>query len=273
MILDGGLATQLEARGHDLSDELWSARVLIEQPDEIRAVHQGFIDAGAECVITSSYQASIDGLRAHGVDPKEMLLRSVALAKGAKAVAASVGPYGAALADGSEFTGVYPEVDLAEWHRERFQILDESDADLLACETIPRFDEAQALASLLHNKQAWFSFCCRDEKHISDGTPIAECAAFLDSCAKSDKVFAIGVNCTPPQFVESLICEIRSATQKPIVVYPNSGERYENGDWHGKPADFAALAKRWRAAGAEHIGGCCRTGPDHIRLLVGARMP
>ena len=98
-------------------------------------------------------------------------------------------------------------------------------------------------------------------------------AEWCGACAKSDKVFAIGVNCTPPQFVESLICEIRSATQKPIVVYPNSGERYENGDRHGKPADFAALAKRWRAAGAEHIGGCCRTGPDHIRLLVGARMP
>ena len=114
MILDGGLATQLEARGHDLSDELWSARVLIEQPDEIRAVHRSFIEAGAECVITSSYQASIEGLRARGVDPKEMLLRAVELARGAKVVAASIGPYGAALADGSEFTGVYPEVDLAD---------------------------------------------------------------------------------------------------------------------------------------------------------------
>ena len=267
MILDGGLATELEARGHDLSGELWSARLLIDAPEEIRAVHESFVEAGADCVITASYQASIDALRVLGVDPKETLLHSVALAKesGASTVAASVGPYGAALADGSEFTGVYPDTDLSAWHTERFAILDGSGADLLACETIPRLDEAQALAGLLDRKAAWFSFCCRDEKHISDGTPIAECARFLDGF---EKVSAVGVNCTPPQYVESLIGEIRSATNKPIVVYPNSGERYDDGRWFGEPADFAALAKVWWDAGAEHIGGCCRVGPKQIRALA-----
>jgi len=270
MILDGGLATELEARGHDLSGELWSARLLIDAPEEIRAVHESFVEAGADCVITASYQASIDALRALGVDPTEILLRSIALAKesGARTVAASVGPYGATLADGSEFTGVYPDVDLDAWHRERFAILDGSDADLLACETIPRLDEAQALAGLLDRKPAWFSFCCRDEKHISDGTPIAECARFLDGF---EKVFAVGVNCTPPQHVESLVRQIRSATSKPIVVYPNSGERYEDGRWLGEPADFAALAKVWWDAGAAHIGGCCRVGPKQIRALAELR--
>ena len=265
MILDGGLATELEARGHDISGELWSARLLIDAPEEIRAVHESFVEAGADCVITASYQASIDALRAQGVDPEEILLRSVELAKGMRRmVAASIGPYGAAMADGSEFTGDYPDIDLAEWHRERFEILDGSDADILACETIPSFREAQALASLLDRKPAWFAFSCRDGKHISDGTPIAECAALLDGL---DKVFAIGVNCTAPRYVESLIGEIKSASSRAVIVYPNSGERFEKGRWVGEPEDFAALAQGWLAAGATHVGGCCRTGPEHIRQL------
>lgn len=265
VILDGGLATELERRGHDLSDELWSARLLIDNPEEISAVHDAYVQAGADCCITASYQASVDALRARGADPEALLLLSVDLARGADWCAASVGPYGAALADGSEYTGDYGDVDLERWHAERFAILDSSDADWLACETIPSFAEAQALARLLDRKPAWFSFSCRDGRHICDGTPIRECAAFLDGL---EKVMAIGVNCTAPHFVTSLIEEVKRGTDKPVVAYPNSGERWVDGHWTGEPEGFAGLAQEWFDAGARLIGGCCRTGPEHIRRLV-----
>lgn len=264
VLLDGGLATELEARGWDLADELWSARLLRDAPGEILAVHESYVEAGADCVITASYQATLERLGA------DALLLSVALAResGAPLVAASVGPYGAARADGSEYTGAYGEVDLEAWHRERFRVLDDSDADVLACETLPSFAEARALAALLDRKPAWFSFTCRDERTIADGTPLRECAAYLDGI---EKVLAIGVNCTPPRLVEPLIAEVRSATAKPIVVYPNSGERWDPRAraWTGSrdPQEFAQAARRWRAGGASILGGCCRTGPEHIRRM------
>lgn len=257
VLLDGGLATELLARGHDLSDRLWSARLLRDAPGEIRAVHGSYVEAGADCLITASYQATLDTLEA------KHLRLSVELARdaGPKLVAASVGPYGAALADGSEYTGDYGDVDLAAWHRERFLVLDGSGADLLACETIPSFPEARALAGLLGRTPAWFSFSCRDGTRISDGTPIRECAAFLDGV---EGAAAIGVNCTAPRFVASLVREVKSATRKPVVAYPNSGERWERGAWAGEAEDFADAAVSW---GASLLGGCCRTGPGHIRRL------
>jgi homocysteine S-methyltransferase len=270
VLLDGGLATELEARGHDLGDALWSARLLRDAPQEIRAVHKSYVAAGADCLITASYQATLGPL-----DPEHLLL-AVALAREARPelVAASIGPFGAARADGSEFTGDYPDVDLALWHRERFEVLDGSDADLLACETIPSFPEAKALAGLLAKKPAWFSFSCRDGTRIADGTPIRECARFLD---RVDGVCAIGVNCTAPRHVESLIAEVRAATRKPVVVYPNSGETWDapTRSWSGAraPSDFADAAVRWLHAGATILGGCCRTGPAHIRAMRARLLP
>jgi len=273
LLLDGGLATELEARGHDLRDRLWSARLLLDAPEEIRAVHRSYVAAGADCVVTSSYQASMDELRRRGADAREMLLRSVALAEGAPLVAASVGPYGAALADGSEYTGRYPGMDekgLTEWHRERFEILDGSDADLLACETLPSFAEARALSGLLCRKHAWFSFTCRDATSIADGTPIREVAAFLDP---HPSVAAIGVNCTHPRHVGGLIDELRAVTAKPIVVYPNSGEAWDAAarKWRGDAAGFLDLARAWLERGANILGGCCRVGPAQIRALATLR--
>ncbi len=273
ILLDGGLATELEARGHDLSDRLWSARLLLDAPEEIRAVHRSYVAAGADCVVTSSYQASTQELRRRGADPREVLLRSVALAAGAPLVAASVGPYGAALADGSEYTGLYPGMDesgLAAWHEERFGILDGSDADLLACETLPSFAEARALSGLLCRKHAWFSFTCRDARCIADGTPIREVAAFLDP---HPGVAAIGVNCTHPRHVNGLIDELRAVTKKPVVVYPNSGEKWDAHarTWRGEASGFLDLAPAWLARGARILGGCCRVGPSQIRALATLR--
>jgi homocysteine S-methyltransferase len=289
MILDGGLSNELEALGHDLNHPLWSARLLKDNPRAIVDAHLNYFRAGADCVITSSYQASLDGLReAFGIGSDEaaaLLVRTTELAIQARAeylaenlgrplfVAASVGPYGAVLHDGSEYRGDYAlsQDELTEFHRARLDILAGTGADLLACETIPSGQEVGVLALLLskYNKPAWVSCSCRDGEHLNDGTPLAEVAARL---AEVDSVFAVGVNCTAPQHVSSLVRIIRKAApRKRVVVYPNSGEVYhaEPGTWSGfDETDHGALmASEWHSLGADIIGGCCRIGPDQITAI------
>lgn len=287
MILDGGLATELEARGADLGGGLWSARLLQEDPDLIRRVHLDFLEAGADCVTTASYQATLQGFAERGLGGEAaaaLLRRSVELAAEARErsrleagrprplIAASIGPYGAYLADGSEYRGDYGlgEDELFEFHRRRFEILAASGADLLACETIPSLVEARALARLTAATGAWtwFSFSCIDPNHLHDGSELAAAVAVV---AAVDRVAAVGVNCVPPDDVTDLIAEVRRATAKPVIVYPNSGETWDAGRqcWHGGPGatDLAAAAGEWRRAGAVIVGGCCRTRPADIRRL------
>jgi homocysteine S-methyltransferase len=298
VVLDGGLATALEARGCDLDDALWSARLLVDDPDLIRRVHLDFLEAGADCVTTASYQASLPGFRAYGKSDAEgeaLLRLSVRLACEARdaffgeaerragrerpLVAASVGPYGAFLADGSEYTGAYgaDEDVLVRFHGRRMKTLATSGADLLACETVPSLEEVRVLVDLLGGLSqtwAWVSVSCRDGAHLCDGTPLADAARLCDAV---DNVVAVGVNCTAPQHVTSLIREARRAASKPIVVYPNSGERYDTHAkaWTGAPTagEWGARAVEWAAAGAAAIGGCCRVGPAAVaairRRLVG----
>ncbi len=293
-VLDGGLATQLEAYGEDLGDALWSARLLRDDPAVISQVHADYLWAGADCIISASYQATIPGFVAYGLDEDQARilinlavelameerdkywdqLSKVDRAKRLRPLAAaSVGPYAAYRADGSEYTGNYDldQAGLLAFHRERWQLLANSRADLLACETIPVFAEAKALCQLLlesTNRSAWFSFTCLDGQHIVDGTPIQECAAYLN---QFDQVVAVGVNCTPPRFIPSLIKEVRRATNKPVIVYPNSGEEYDAAQhlWRGQsvPAEFGTFSREWRKMGAAAIGGCCRTTPAHIRQI------
>ncbi|HWM29979.1 MAG TPA: homocysteine S-methyltransferase [Woeseiaceae bacterium] len=290
IVLDGGLATQLETQGHDLGSALWSAALLRSNPQAIALAHRAFLEAGAECIISASYQASRSGFMSLGLSATaaDRLIASaveIAIAardafllehpdtESAPLVAASIGPYGAVLHDGSEYRGDYgiDREALHAFHEPRLRLLDGCGADVLACETIPDRIEADVLAELLEttNTPAWISFSCRDERSISDGTPIADAAArFRDH----DTVLAVGINCTAPQFVTPLIREIRRALPgKAVVVYPNSGERYQARDnsWHGTvtPVDCAAAATEWRAAGAMLIGGCCRMGPDHIAAM------
>lgn len=291
MILDGALATELEGRGLDLNDSLWSARVLLEQPDAIREVHRNYLQAGADCLITASYQASVPGFAAHGIDgdtATEILQRSINLATDERdafwadadqgqrtkpLVAASIGPYGAFLANGAEYTGNYGQrtAQLVDWHRSRWQLAATSSADILACETIPSAREADAYIELLGENPgtpAWMSFSCADGTHINDGTPIREVGQRLNAV---EGVVAIGVNCTSPTHLTSLIGELRSVTDKPVIVYPNSGELYhpEDKSWSGTahPEEYGQAALRWREAGASIIGGCCRTTPAHISQL------
>lgn len=284
LLVDGGLASELEAQGHNLDTPLWSAKLIEEEPQAIVAAHRAYLDAGADVLITASYQLSALGV---GERLEEQLLQSVALAERARAefqdtasterfsplIAASVGPYGAALADGSEYRGDYAVSNsvLHSFHADRLAILDASAADILACETIPSLQEAEVLCELLSavTTPAWISFSCKDGHHICDGTPIVECAALF---ASHPRVFAVGVNCTAPQFLPSLIADLRSAAPtKVTLVYPNSGEEFElpTRTWKGTadPLDCGLAAENWRKLGATWIGGCCRVSPAHIRAI------
>jgi homocysteine S-methyltransferase len=293
LIIDGALATELERRGCDLRDELWSAKILLEQPEMIKQVHLDYFKAGADCAITASYQATIEGFKRRGLSEKEavaLIRKSVKLAFEARDefwadqsnrigrpkpfVAASVGPYGAFLADGSEYRGNYglTEKELMDFHRPRMKTLIEAGADMLACETIPSLIEAWAIAELLKefpNISVWISFTARDEKHISEGQVFTDCVKELEDYPQ---IAAIGVNCTSPKYVVSLIREATRITDKPVIVYPNSGEAYdvEKNDWKGDPVldSFGEQAREWHNAGARLIGGCCRTTPDDIRDIA-----
>ena len=299
LVIDGALATELERRGCDLKDELWSAKILLEQPDIIKQVHLDYFKAGADCAITASYQATIEGFAKRGLTEKEaigLIQKSVKLAREARDefwadmqnragrskpfVAASVGPYGAFLADGSEYRGNYglSENDLMDFHRPRMKALIEAGADILACETIPCLIEAQALVKLLEEFrriEAWISFSCRDEAHVNEGQRLEDCVGAVEA---SPFVAGVGVNCTSPKYIPALNRAARKTTNKPILVYPNSGETYDasKNDWDGHPVyeSFGEEAKEWFRAGARLIGGCCRTTPEDIRSIASwARNP
>ena len=285
LLLDGGLATQLEAQGCDIDDPLWSAALLMSDPQAIVAASLAYLEAGAECIATASYQASRQGFAAKGCSAAvsdELMLLSVELAERARAeflsrnrgqaplIAASIGPYGAMLHDGSEYTGDYGVGDnvLREFHDQRLRLFDQSAVDVLAVETIPSLAEARVMAELLRTCEtpAWVSFSCRDASHISDGTLLADAARmFRDHPA----VLAVGINCTPPQYAVPLIEILRAALpDKAVVVYPNSGEKFNVTDnsWSGTVVSGAAA--EWIAAGATIVGGCCRVGPEQIRAMA-----
>lgn len=292
VVLDGGLATELESRGAEISDALWSARLLLDAPEIIRQLHYDYFAAGADVAISASYQASFPGFARRGLTREEatrLMGLSVELARDARddfwadasnragrlrpLVAASVGCYGAFLADGSEYRGDYglTREELIEWHRPRMAALVASGPDLLACETIPCQLEAEALVALLvefPETPAWISFSCRDDAHVCHGEPFADCMALA---AASPQVVAVGVNCTPPRFVESLLAGARQVTDKPLLCYPNSGEAWDASSrcWvtGSGVTDFGPPARLWWDAGAQLLGGCCRTGPDDIRRI------
>ncbi|MFU0921220.1 homocysteine S-methyltransferase [Kluyvera sichuanensis] len=290
VLLDGAMATELEARGCDLADSLWSAKVLMENPQLIYDVHLDYFRAGAQVAITASYQATPDGFAARGLNEaqaRSLIAKSVELAKQARdsyraenpaakglLIAGSVGPYGAYLADGSEYRGDYQRSAqvFQNFHRPRVEALLEAGVDLLACETLPSFDEIRALAQLLEAypvAQAWFSFTLRDAQHLSDGTPLRDVLALL---ADYPQILAVGINCIALENTVEALEYLHSLTPLPLVVYPNSGEHYDavSKTWHHHGEACATLEgylPQWLAAGAKLIGGCCRTTPKDIAAL------
>ncbi|MEZ7933452.1 MAG: homocysteine S-methyltransferase [Sulfurospirillum sp.] len=293
LILDGAFGTELERKGYDINDSLWSAKFLMEKPEAIAEVHKDYLEAGSDCVTTASYQATYEGFMKRGMSEEEakaLIQSSVKIAQKVRddfwsetknhtnrqkpLVAASIGPYGAYLADGSEFRGDYglSLEDLKAFHAKRLATLIETQPDLLACETIPCLIEAQALCELLTaypDVYAWVSFSAKDGKHINSGDSIKACAAYLDAVPN---VVAIGINCTAPQYIESLIDEIKTASSKPIIVYPNGGATYNalTKTWDGisKSSSYGKMAQMWYEKGAKLIGGCCQTTPMDIAQVA-----
>jgi homocysteine S-methyltransferase len=287
VVLDGGLATELERLGHDLGDALWSARLLRDAPRDIEAVHRSYFEAGADVATSASYQATYEGFAGAGIGAEEttrLLRLSVELARRARdtvrpegLVAASVGPYAAVLANGAEYTGDYGgvrEKRLATIHRSRMAALLDAGPDLLAIETIPSIAETAALVELLAEfpgTEAWMTFCCRDGERLSDGTPI-EAAVTL--AAGSGRLAAVGVNCTPPEHIGQLLARARARTELPLLAYPNHGRTWDAAasGWRGSGVDGfpRAVVAGWREQGARGIGGCCGIGPGAIAGVADA---
>lgn len=295
LILDGALATELEARGCNLADTLWSAKVLMENPGLIYQVHYDYFAAGANVAITASYQATPLGFAARGLDSGQasaLIRQSVTLAQRARddyraasgseaplLVAGSVGPYGAYLANGAEYRGDYalPAAEMKDFHRPRVAALLEAGVDLLACETLPSFGEIQALISLLAefpHSSAWFSFTLRDAQHLSDGTPLSKVAEVING---APQVVAVGLNCVALESVTPALQTLQVLTDKPLLVYPNSGEQYDavSKSWHSAPSGCTLHDKfpEWQQAGARLIGGCCRTTPQDIAAIAACCQP
>jgi len=293
LIIDGAFGTELERKGYDINDSLWSAKFLMEKPEAIGEVHKDYLEAGSDCVTTASYQATYEGFMKRGMseaEAKALIQSSVKIAQKVRdafwsetknrvnrqkpLVAASVGPYGAYLADGSEFTGNYglSLEDLKAFHAKRLATLIEAKPDLLACETIPCLIEAQALCELLSaypDVSAWVSFSAKDGQHINSGETIKACATYLET---QPNVVAIGINCTAPQHIDSLIEAIKAVSTKPIIVYPNGGSTYNalTKTWDGlsKSSSYGKMAYTWYEKGARIIGGCCQTTPEDIAQIA-----
>ena len=287
MIIDGALASELQRRGCDLNDSLWSAKVLIEQPELIQQVHYDYFKAGADCAITASYQATPMGFAQKGIELEEsikLIKTSVKLAQQAKMqylndikqdkallIAGSVGPYGAYLANGSEYTGDYQlsESEFIAFHKDRVTALIDAGVDILACETMPSFLEIKALVKLIQQfpmVNCWFSLTLKDQQHISDGTPLTEVIEYLNSI---EQIVSVGINCIALEKVTPALEVLSKLTSKPLIVYPNSGEQYDptTKQWHKNHhhnCTFANQLDTWIKLGAKLIGGCCQTTPEDI---------
>jgi homocysteine S-methyltransferase len=293
LIIDGALATELEVRGHDLNHPLWSAKILRENPKAIEKVHLDYYLAGADIAITASYQASVQGLQDHfGLDTEDakgIIRTSVRLAVEARdiskprispdrtlLVAGSVGPYGAYLADGSEYRGDYQRsaTEFQEFHRSRIQALVDAGVDLLAVETMPQLAEVEAVLELLltefSSTVCWISCTLKNSTHLSDGTPLQDLVNLIERY--KDQVVAVGINCVPTDLVADTLRALKSCIALPLVCYPNSGETWNANTktWSGPTAsevDGGKDIRSWQDLGASLIGGCCRTGPRYIEMV------
>lgn len=279
MVLDGGLSTALEALGHRPAGPLWTAQLLIDNPRRVVDAHRLFVAAGADVVISSSYQASVEGFVAGGLsvrDARLALAATTSLARdaGADVVASSVGPFGAVLGDGSEYHGRYVAgwSEVRRFHRRRLEVLVDTGPDVMAIETIPSVAEAEIVLEVLASlgaPPAWLSMACRDGQHTCAGDDIVDIAGAV---ANYPATIAVGVNCVAPEFVDSLLTHLGEVCPLPLVAYPNLGQQWDahSERWVGlisaEPTKHDAVLGR-----ASLRGGCCGSGPDQISMLATQR--
>lgn len=281
VLFDGALATELERSGADLSDALWSARLLLDDPSRIVAVHESYLRAGVDVLTSASYQASREGFARRGLSHKDadaLMARSVQLAREAMQragrsalVAASLGPHGATLADGSEYTGATSliEAQLVEFHRPRLEAVWSAAPDLVLFETVPSLREVRAIARLARSYPevpVMVSCSALSPRSIAHGETFGAVLAELEACTT---VIAAGINCAPPACVAPLLA--RGASSRALrSAMPNRGERWnaQKRAWEGDEVfDAAAWARTYIEAGARIVGGCCRTRPDDCAAM------
>ena len=290
LVLDGAMATELEKLGVATDSALWSATALLDSPEKVYAVHKSYFQAGAQVATTNTYQANVPAFEKIGLShekSRQLISQAVEIAIQARddvapdgLVAASIGPYGAYLADGSEYTGAYSlsKAEFQDFHRERLELAIAAGANVLALETMPNFAEVQALVDLIENSDwdmpYWVSFSLKDSQTLCDGTPLAQAVAWV---AQHEHVVAVGMNCLKTELATQALQdlhEVRALQDLPLLVYPNSGEHYDPvtktwTDQH-QALDFGQLAQTWSDLGAKLIGGCCRTSPQEISQIAQA---
>ena len=288
VVSDGAMATELEKRGVATNSALWSATAMLDHPDAIQAVHQSYLDAGAKIMTTNTYLANVPAFEQAGIaaaQARQLIQQAVTIAHTARAashvtdavIAGSIGPYGAYLADGSEYTGAYQLTPSAyqDFHRERLALIMAAGVDVLALETMPRLDEVQALVQLITTtwtqQPYWVSFSIKDPQTLCDGTSLAAAAKWV---AAQPNVVAVGVNCTTLENIAPALATLKAAVAVPLIVYPNSGDQYDpvTKTWQETHLShqFASFVPQWLAAGARIIGGCCRTTPKDIATVARA---
>ncbi|MDP5371387.1 homocysteine S-methyltransferase [Lactiplantibacillus plantarum] len=288
VVSDGAMATELEKRGVATNSALWSATAMLDHPDAIQAVHQSYLDAGAKIMTTNTYQANVPAFEQAGIaaaQARQLIQQAVTIAHTARdashvtdaVIAGSIGPYGAYLADGSEYTGAYQLTPSAyqDFHRERLALIMAAGVDVLALETMPRLDEVQALVQLITTtwpqQPYWVSFSIKDPQTLCDGTSLAAAAKWV---AAQPNVVAVGVNCTTLENIAPALTTLKAAVAVPLIVYPNSGDQYDpvTKTWQETHLShqFASFVPQWLAAGARIIGGCCRTTPKDIATVARA---
>ncbi len=292
LILDGALGTQMQNHGFNINDSLWSAKFLDENPNAIKLVHKEYLEAGADCIITSSYQASLEGFLEKGFSEEKadhLISSSIKIAKDTRdefwesyknsdrlkpLVAASIGPYGAYLANGAEYSGAYEisEKKLSSFHKRRLDTIMKMSPDIIACETIPLFSEIKILSKLLEKYKtttSWLCLSAKNESLTNAGDDVEEVISWLNAQKHID---AIGVNCTAPQYISTLVKKIKKLSDKLIVIYPNGGSAYNpiTKLWESSltnSEEFAKMAYLWNSLGANIIGGCCETTPKEIKKI------
>ncbi|KZT86321.1 Homocysteine S-methyltransferase [Lactiplantibacillus plantarum] len=288
VVSDGAMATELEKRGVATNSALWSATAMLDHPDAIQAVHQSYLDAGAKIMTTNTYQANVPAFEQAGIaaaQARQLIQQAVTIAHTARdashvtnaVIAGSIGPYGAYLADGSEYTGAYQLTPSAyqDFHRERLALIMAAGVDVLALETMPRLDEVQALVQLITTtwpqQPYWVSFSIKDPQTLCDGTSLAAAAKWV---ATQPNVVAVGVNCITLENIAPALTTLKAAVAVPLIVYPNSGDQYDpvTKTWQATHLShqFASFVPQWLAAGARIIGGCCRTTPKDIATVARA---
>jgi homocysteine S-methyltransferase len=281
-LLDGSLSYPLEKQGYNLNKKLWTGDALINDPNVIKKVHKDYLIAGVDFISTSTYQISYNVLEAMDYslnEIKDVFKRSVNLVEQAIQetnikreikIVGSYGPYGASLSNGSEYTGKYDTSDniIMDYHIKNMNIIKELDIDIILYETIPCLREIEILSKLVeeYKKEVWVSFTCNKDLEFRDGSSIIKACKILSSI---EVISTIGINCFSPLLAEKAIKKLKDNSNKKILIYPNSGEIYNNKDkdWYGEKYFDRSMIKKWLALSPDIIGGCCRVGFEDIKNM------